>query len=147
MPISIKQKENQKKYRDSPKGQRNTKKHHWLNQGMSFNDEDHFDEWYKRFKDSKCCEICFHDYSYWSKCLHHDHATAEVISVICNACNVKDREVLPSSGIVNIYYVKKTGGWEYRRIIKKVKHQRFFDTKLEALHYKIAHNLLIKTKN
>ena len=133
----------QKKFNSSLKGIKKKKKHHWLYQGMSFNNDEDFDYWYNRYLNSYNCEKCNHDYSYSKKCLHHDHSTAEVIAVVCQDCNAKDRED-NTSGIANISFVKPTSRWCFKRQYRGKQYSKHFDTKLEALHFKIAHNMVIK---
>ncbi len=103
----------------------------WISRGLISDDyEDIYDKWLK----STSCEKCEHDYSYWKKCMDHDHTTGAFRNILCNSCNLNIR-MDNTSGYPNIH--KSGQGWRYQKRKKKVTHMKWFKTKDEAIKYKL----------
>ena len=103
----------------------------WIRRGLISND---YREIYDRWAGSFECEKCGHDYSCNKKCMDHCHITGAFRNILCNACNVNDN-CRNTSGYPNI--MKHTIGWVYDKVIKKVRHRKWFKTKEEAIKYKL----------
>tara|TARA_R110002167_G_C12442193_1_gene630948 strand:- start:215 stop:637 length:423 start_codon:yes stop_codon:yes gene_type:complete len=104
----------------------------WKYQGLICND---YQSIYKKWKESKNCENCGHDYSYYKKCMDHCHETGKFRNILCHACNVNDRSN-NTSGYPNINFNKRANKWIYEKKVKKAKHFKRFKTKYEAIIYK-----------
>ena len=104
----------------------------WKKRGLISND---YDSIYSRWKNSTNCEKCGHDYSYWKKCMDHNHKTGAFRNILCQKCNANDKQN-NTSGYPNISYSKRDKTWDYRKILVKKLYRKTFKTKNEAIIYK-----------
>jgi len=123
------------KYYKSEKGIMNRKKHHWIEQGIKFDDQLQFITIYYHYLATKTCDKCNIKFTEgntkYRKCLDHNHNTGLFRNILCANCNINDRSD-NKSGIPNISYCNTYKKWVYR----KLKHSRFFKLKEEAIEYK-----------
>ena len=99
-----------------------------------------YDLIYSCWKNSTNCEKCQHDYSYWHKCMDHNHITGAFRNILCSSCNSNDKDN-NTTGYPNISYGKRDKLWRYQKSVKKINHSKFFKTKNEAIIYKWLYEL------
>ena len=112
----------------------------WKKQGLITPD---YNLVYNRWLNSKNCEQCDHDYSYYRKHMDHihiDNVVCNFRAILCHKCNVNSRKS-NTSGYPNIH--KYTYGWAYSVTYKKVRHWKYFKTKPEAIEYKLEYELTL----
>ena len=109
----------------------------WKKRGLIAND---YPSIYYRWLNSKKCEKCGHDYSYWRKEMDHCHKTGKFRNIVCHNCNANDRED-NSTGYPNIYFNKPAKLWLYSKIYYKKSHCKYFKTKNQAIIYKWFYEL------
>jgi len=67
--------------------------------------------------------------------MDHNHNTGQYRNILCNSCNVNDRED-NTSGVPNISFHKRKNTWRYTKYKNKKQHYKSFKTKAEAIAYK-----------
>ena len=109
----------------------------WKFRGLISND---YESIYNRWLNSKNCEECGHDYSYYKKCMDHCHDSHKFRAILCDCCN-KNKKMNNTSGYPNISYIKNIKRWQYTKSYKKVFHTKHFKTKNQAIIYKWFYEL------
>ena len=133
--LSEKQKGRQKEYR---KNYKYYITYRWVIQGLK---TDFMEAVYCKYMNSKGCDKCGHDFSYYKKCMDHCHKTAAFRNILCHACNSNDN-CKNTSGVPNISFTKRNKRWKYKKAIKKVIYEKSFKTKQEAIDYKTQFELV-----
>ena len=105
----------------------------WISRGLISDD---YREVYDRWEGAFECEVCSHDFSYYKKCMDHCHVTGKFRNILCQACNNNNR-IDNTSGIPNIYFNKSKKKWSYEKNIKKIRYRKWFNTKEEAIAFKL----------
>ena len=131
-----------KEYYQTPRGKMKSHIDRWKKQGIHVEDMEIL---YKWFLEATHCENCkkeFVDgkYNNLTKCVDHDHNVEfnNFRNILCISCN-SNQNNLNTSGTANIYTDKRYGNWFYSRTIDKIRHQKYFKTKQEAIAYKKAY--------
>lgn len=118
---------------DNPKIQKLTK---WKSLGL----EDDFEYVYKRYVETKKCDLCHvpfgkkGDKTGTYKCMDHDHSklTYNFRNIVCQVCNTFRDKPLPKSGYRNIYRCKNY--WRCKWY--NPDHEKAFKCKYDAITYK-----------
>ena len=128
-----------REYYKTPTGQKNRRIGKWRQQGIISDD---WEATHEYFMSTTHCENCSVLLTYGlnrtGKCLDHDHSIDDrenVRAVLCRVCNVNDR-CDNTSGVPNINYMKVRDLWRYEKVVNRVRHQKYFKTKKEAICYK-----------
>ena len=77
-------------------------------------------------------------FSKYRKCMDHCHLTGEYRNILCNSCNINDNSS-NTSGTPNIRWEYDRNKWAYERKINKKKHIKRFNTKEDAIKYKLEY--------
>ena len=150
MPLTLEEKEQQKLYNQSPERKKSHRINNWKRSGII--DED-LEAVYDYLLDETHCMVCFKPYKdSKDRCLDHNHETGEIRYICCRNCNanfLREKHQVynkplrtNSSGHLNISYDKERDKWEFRKEINGKKIQKRFDTKEEAVQWKIDNNYL-----
>ena len=141
-------KQKRKEYDESDKGKKSNMAGNWKHQGLVVTSEEELDEIYDRYLASERCEKCNKKYTEKNrKCMDHEHLNGKFgafRNILCNACNLNDKSS-NTSGTPNIS--KYVNGWVYKKTTNKIKHQKYFKTKEEAIDYKIQYESIQYIKN
>ena len=88
------------------------------------------------------CEKCNCEYTEKNfKCMDHEHLNGKYgpyRNILCNRCNVNDMTT-NTSGTPNISYHIRKKKWDYKIQINGKKHRKTFNTKEDAIKYKIEY--------
>ena len=140
-----KTKEEKKKYdeirRNTPEVKKKYTISNWRCGGLVVTSEEEMDEIYDRYLASKKCEKkgCEYTKSNW-KCMDHKHLIGKFgyfRNIVCRDCNCNDNS-RNTSGTPNVYKHTTSNGWVYERRINKIRHRKYFETKEDAIAYKIS---------
>jgi hypothetical protein len=120
-------------YRQSEAGKKSARITCWKQSGVISDD---YDALYKKWKETKLCEICNAELIEGNKgknkkTLDHDHNTGEFRNIVCNACNVKrgndDRGVIKQTKAMYnenrkwIRWIDKFRlKWAFKKLINKL---------------------------
>jgi len=132
-------KEYNKEYNQSEKGKMRMKISKWKRQGLVCDTYWDYVTIYYHWLVSTHCEKCpkeFDNTKHNDKNMDHCHNTGLYRNILCHACNKNDR-VDNKSGTPNISWCKRYKRWTYQRIINKKTHQKRFNTKEDAIKYKV----------
>ena len=142
--------EQRKLYDQSPAGKKSMRIYKWKSQGII--DEDLSAVYDYLIKETNCM-ICFKPYKdSKDRCLDHDHETGEIRYICCNNCNsnfLREGGYIQTkvnktntSGHLNIQYDKRRNKYNFVKKVNGKRIQKRFDTKEEAVQYKIDNNYL-----
>jgi len=133
--------EKRRLYHQTPAGLKSNRISKWKRRGIISDD---YDALYERFMSTQHCDKCGvvltsgGRTTRTTKCVDHDHSIKDrenVRAIICNACNINDK-CTNTSGVPNVHYDNTHDCWQYKSEVNKVRHQRCFKTKDEAIRYK-----------
>ena len=93
-------------------------KYNWKKRGIKFKDNSDFELWWKRYEESKNCELCNKIYkNSHDICIDHCHNTGKPRNIVCQQCNRRKKDTqMPNnnkSGEKYLYYTK--GLWVFER--------------------------------
>ena len=133
-------KEYMKEYNNSEDGKMRLKIGHWRHLGLVMDTYEDYVTIYYHWLCSTNCEKCNKEYTEKNfKCMYHDHNTGQYRNILCNRCNTNDR-VDNTSGIPNVSWCKTNKKWVYAKLIINRKfHKKTFNTKEDAIKYKIEY--------
>ena len=115
----------------------NWKKTDSKNKGLVMDNPEDYLTIYFHWLASTNCEKCNKEYTEKNvKCMDHNHNTGEYRNILCHNCNSNDK-LNNTSGVPNIYWDKARHKWKYMRNFDGKTIQKRFNTKEEAIAYKI----------
>ena len=110
--------------------------------------QEEIDEIYERYLNSKKCEKCNKKYTKKNKkCMDHNHNTGKFRNILCNNCNCKTDRQIPNnntSGIMNISFDITNNEFRYRKCVNGKTFYKGFETKQEAIDFKIEYEQNLK---
>ena len=134
-------KEYSKVYDKSKKGKMIRTISKWKQQGLLCDSPEDYLTIYYHYLCSTNCEKCnkeFDNTKHNDKHMDHNHSTGQYRNILCHYCNVNDNS-RNTSGTPNIGWDKSRKKWVYQRKINGKCHMKRFNTKEEAIAYKIEY--------
>ena len=126
-------------YKKTKKGRMVNKISIWKHNGLKVDNPEDYLTIYYHWLSSTNCEKCNKEYTEKNfKCMDHNHNTGEYRNILCNNCNLNDR-VDNKSGTPNVSWDKRRDKWRYAKVFNGKQHSKSFNTKEEAIAYKIQY--------
>ncbi len=117
----------------------------WKKKGLISNN---LEDIWERYRYSKKCELCNVEYTKKNKkCMDHNHNTGKFRNILCNRCNT-NRDIQLSknniTGIPNICFDNSRKKYIYRKTFYGKTITKRFETKQEAIDFKIHYEQNLK---
>ena len=138
----VRTKEERKEYDQTENGKMVNKISKWKQQGLIMDTYEDYVTIFYHWLASTHCEKCPKEFTKgntkYRKCMDHCHLTGEYRNILCNSCNINDNSS-NTSGTPNIRWEYDRNKWAYERKINKKKHIKRFNTKEDAIKYKLEY--------